>query len=71
MVSKTIYQNLYRDNVLAILLNPNVLNSEPFPTFDLEINKEDKDGDVENPSVKKDPKVDKPESEEAHTPDKG
>lgn len=71
MVSKSIYQNFYRDNVLSILLNPNVQNSEPFPTFDIEINKEDKDGDVENPQIKKDPKIDNPENEEAPTPDKG
>lgn len=71
MVSKSIYQNFYRDNVLSILLNPNVQNSEPYPTFDIDINKEDKDGDVENPQIKKDPKIDKPENEEAPTPDKG
>ncbi len=71
MVSKNIYRNSYRDNVLNILLSPNVQNSEPFPTFDIEINKEDKDGDIEKPAVKKDPKTDKRENEEAPTPDKG
>jgi hypothetical protein len=71
MATRLIIQNTYRDNVLSILLNPNVQNAEPFPTFDIEINKEDKDGDIENPSIKKNPEAEKPETEEKSTPDKG
>lgn len=39
-------------------------NVEPYPTFDLEINKEDKDKDIDNPVVKEDSPLDKPEAEE-------
>jgi hypothetical protein len=71
MVSKFIYPNSYRNNVLSILLNLNAENSEPFPTFDIEINKEDKDADVENQEIKKDPKIDNHEDEETVIPDQG
>lgn len=45
------------------------INQEPFPTFDIEINKEDKDKDIENPAVHKDPEKDNSELE-SPDPDK-
>lgn len=47
--------NTYRNNVQLLFFNMVESNVEPFPTFDLEINKEDKDGDIENPEIKKNP----------------
>jgi hypothetical protein len=35
-------------------LNKAELNQEPFPSFDIEINKEDKDSDIEKPATHKD-----------------
>ena len=34
------------------------VNQEPFPSFDIEINKEDKDSDIEKPNTHKDPEKD-------------
>lgn len=55
----------FRNNdPLTAFFNAVEQNVEPFPTFDIEINKEDKDKDVDNPEVKKEPKIDKPDEEE-------
>lgn len=43
-------------------------NVEPFPTFDLEINKEDKDKDIDHPKVHKDPRVDNTDDEKSSVP---
>lgn len=50
-------QNLADNTVLQaawIAINGNdTINQEPYPDFDLEINKEDKDQDLEHPKIRK------------------
>lgn len=54
-------ENIFRTNLLALFLDPNTSNAEPFPTFDIEINKEDKDSEVDKRTIKKDSGDEKPE----------
>jgi hypothetical protein len=44
-------------------------NADPFPSFDLEINKEDQDANIDNPTIQKDPRIDNTEEEEDPHPD--
>lgn len=45
-------------------------NAEPSPSFDIDINKEDKDQDVDKPSIHKDPLNNNSEEEEENKPEK-
>lgn len=56
------------DHESLVLFFPET-NVEPFPTFDIEINKEDKDSDIDHPEVEKDPSIDKDKEDEPPHPD--
>lgn len=51
------------DNTQGNTSNQAETNQEPYPTFDIEINKEDKDKDVDNPD-KEDEKKEKVKEDE-------
>ena len=43
-------------------------NSDPSPEFDIDLNKQDKDSDIDHPTKKK-PQIDNPDKEESPHPD--
>lgn len=51
LVNKAVLENTWQQYTVFA---PEAVNQEPFPDFDLEINKEDKDKDLDNPKIRKD-----------------